>query len=142
LSGATGWKIRGSNPSTTKSYFSCASHPYLFWGPQSLLFNAYRDSSPRKNRSQAEADKLPLSRAKVKNEWSYAPTPSISLHGVVRDFALFTLHVKNIYRNIPNNKYSTKQRVGYKSGILIVPFRIALCLYVTTLKLIKSLTIW
>jgi hypothetical protein len=30
LSGATGWKIRGSNPSTTKKYFSCPNRPYLF----------------------------------------------------------------------------------------------------------------
>jgi hypothetical protein len=46
-----------------------------------------------KKLSLAEADKLPLSRAEVKNERSYAPTPSICLHGVVRDFALFALPV-------------------------------------------------
>jgi hypothetical protein len=33
LSGTTGWKIKVSNPSTTKRYFCCANGPYLFWGP-------------------------------------------------------------------------------------------------------------
>jgi hypothetical protein len=92
LSGATGWKIRGSNPNMIKKYFSCANRPYLFWGPQSLLFNAYRDSFIEM-RSRAEADRLPLCRAKVKNEWTYAPSPTLCLHGAVRDCALFTLHV-------------------------------------------------
>jgi hypothetical protein len=34
-------------------------------------------------RSEREADYTPPSSAEVKNAWSYASTPPISLHGVV-----------------------------------------------------------
>ena len=35
-----------------------------------------------------EANHSPQSSAEVKNEWSYTSTPHISLHGMIRDFAI------------------------------------------------------
>jgi hypothetical protein len=38
---------------------------------------------------RAEVDHLPISSAEVKNEWNYTSTPSICLHGVVKENVIF-----------------------------------------------------
>jgi len=55
------------------------------WGPPSLLFNAQWGFVPEVKRLGRDFDHLPLSSAKVKNEWSYTSTPPTCLHGVDRD---------------------------------------------------------
>jgi hypothetical protein len=43
---------------------------------------------------RCEADHTPPSSSRVKNEWSYTPTPPICLQGTGRDnFALFAFHI-------------------------------------------------
>jgi hypothetical protein len=44
---------------------------------------------PEVKRSGREADYLTLSSAEVKNEWSYASTPVICLHGVCSEIFTF-----------------------------------------------------
>ena len=50
---------------------SSPKRPHWIWSPPSFLFSGYACFS-RVNRSEREGDLLPVSSAKVKNEWSYA----------------------------------------------------------------------
>jgi hypothetical protein len=50
-------------------------------GPSSLLLNSYRGYFLRIKRSGREVDRSTISKAKVKNTWSYISTPPYSLHG-------------------------------------------------------------
>jgi len=57
------------------------------WGPPSLLFDGYRDTSPTVKRPELDIDQSPLSSPEVRNVWSYTSTVPIllCLHGGVRD---------------------------------------------------------
>jgi hypothetical protein len=87
--------IRGSNPSRGKRFFFSPRCPDR---PPSLLFNGYWGSLPGVKRPRREVYHLPLSSAKVKNEWSSTGTP-IWLHGMGRDNFTFVLF---LIRAIPN----------------------------------------
>jgi len=52
--------------------------------PPSLLFNGYWGSYLEVKLPVREAGHSPPPSAEVKNEWSYATTPPICLHGVER----------------------------------------------------------
>jgi hypothetical protein len=53
-------------------------------GPPSLLSNGYQGLFPwGVKRQRHEADHLPSPSDEIKNAWSYTPTPSIRLYGVV-----------------------------------------------------------
>jgi hypothetical protein len=66
-------------PFTTASKLALdPTHPLIQWVPGSLSLGV--------KRLGREADHLPPSSAKVKNDWSYTTTHSIRLHGVVLGF--------------------------------------------------------
>jgi len=59
-------------------------HPNWLWEPPSLLFSGYWGSYLEVKLPVHEAVHSPLPSAKVKNEWIYATTPPICMHGVER----------------------------------------------------------
>jgi hypothetical protein len=52
-------------------------------GALSLLFKEYREAFQGVKRPQHDVDPSSLSKAEVKNKWSYTSTPLMCLHGVV-----------------------------------------------------------
>jgi len=59
-----------------------------------LLFNVNEEVfRPKKKRPGRKADRVPPSRANVKNEWSYTSTPPICLHGMHRDNIISTFSI-------------------------------------------------
>jgi hypothetical protein len=52
------------------------------WGPPSLLFKAYRDSSLGVRRLGCDIAHLPSCSTEVRNEWSYTSTSPVYLYGV------------------------------------------------------------
>jgi hypothetical protein len=69
---ATGWTVRGSNPSGGEIFDTCPDRP---WGPPSRLYNGYRVTSGGKERPGHDADPSPPSSAVVNKEYSYTSTP-------------------------------------------------------------------
>jgi hypothetical protein len=67
----TGWTIRCSNPDRDKIFFSALKLTDRLWGPPSLPFSAYRDSSPGVKRPGRKVDHSCLSSSKFRNEWIY-----------------------------------------------------------------------
>ena len=59
---ATGWTVRGSNPSGGELFRTCPDRP---WGPSSLLYNGYRVFPGGKERPGRDADPSPPSSAVV-----------------------------------------------------------------------------
>ena len=54
---ATGWTVRGSNPSGGEIFRTCPDRP---WGPPSLLYNGYRVFPGGKERPGRDADPHPF----------------------------------------------------------------------------------
>jgi len=65
-------------------FFCTPERSDRLWGQPSILFSGYRCFFPEVNRPMREGDHLPPSGAEVENDWSYASTPFICLHGVDR----------------------------------------------------------
>ena len=59
--------------------------PDGLWGPPRLLFDGTYGSFLAVKRPGRDADHSPPCRAEVKNEWRHTSTPSVRLHGVVKD---------------------------------------------------------
>jgi hypothetical protein len=71
---ATGWTVRGSNPSGGEIL---RSRPGWLWGPPSLLYNGYRVSFPGVKRPGRGVDHPPSSSARVKERvklYLYSPS--------------------------------------------------------------------
>ena len=64
------------------------SRPALGHNPR-VLFNWHRGSSTGVKRPQLEVNQMPLSRAEVKNDFSYLSTPPVCLNDVDRDYFTF-----------------------------------------------------
>jgi len=77
------WTIQGSNPSTSKRFFSSLHHPDQLWSPPSLLFSGL-GAFPLVKQLGHEIEHSPLSSAEVKNEWNCASFPPVCLHGMYR----------------------------------------------------------
>ena len=77
---ATGWTVRGWNPSAGEIFCTC---PDLPWGPRSLLYNGYRLFPGGKERPGRDADPPPPSSA-VGHErvelYLYSPYEPYSLY--------------------------------------------------------------
>ena len=58
----------------------------LHWGPPSLMSSRYLSSEFF---SRYEVNQLPLSKAGVRNKWSYPSSPHVCLHGMDRDNFIF-----------------------------------------------------
>ena len=82
---ATGWTVRGSNPSTFKRFLSPPNNTDRLWGPPSLLFTGYRGQK----RPECEVNHSRPSSAKVKG-WSPTCFPPIRLYRAERDIFTFT----------------------------------------------------
>jgi hypothetical protein len=81
------------NPVRGKRYFSSLKRAIRLWSPPNFLFSENRSSFPGKKGVGREVNHAPPSTAKVKNAWSYTPTPSVFFHGVDREmFTVFTLN--------------------------------------------------
>jgi hypothetical protein len=59
---ATGWRVRGSNPSGVEIFQTSPDRP---WSPPSLLYNGYRVFPWSRKRPGRDADSSPPSSAKV-----------------------------------------------------------------------------
>ena len=70
---ATGWTVRGSNPSGSEIF---RTRPDPSWGPPSLLYNGYRVSFPAIKRPGRGVNHTPPSNAEVKERvelYLYSP---------------------------------------------------------------------
>ena len=79
---ATGYTIRASKPSWGKKFFSSVIRSDRLWGPPSLLFSGYRGYLSGVKRPGPEVDHSSVSRAEVKNKWSYTSAPRTCLHSL------------------------------------------------------------
>jgi hypothetical protein len=81
---ATGWTVRGSNPSGGKIFCTCPDQP---WGSNSLLYNEYRVFPGGKERLGRDADSSPPSSA-VGHErvelWAVRPVQILSARASAR----------------------------------------------------------
>jgi hypothetical protein len=75
------------------------NHPEGLWDPHCILFSGHNGSVLEIKRSWFELCHSPPFSAEVMNEWSYACTPPVCLHGVGRGSFNFThwLLVINTY---------------------------------------------
>jgi hypothetical protein len=65
---------------------------------------------------EREADHLPTSSAKVKNEWSYTSTPPICLHGMYRDnFLMYTIKYAPTDSNLVQRPSTAHQEYEQRS---------------------------
>jgi hypothetical protein len=94
-----GLTVHSSDPRRAKRCSFLQNHPEGLWGPHSLLFSGHNGSVLEIKRSCFELGHSPPFSAEVINEWSYACTPPICLHGVDRGSFNFThwLLVINTY---------------------------------------------
>lgn len=83
-------QVRGWNPGMGKRFFVSPKHPDRLWGPPRLLIVARRVTFTGIKRPEPDVHKWSPSTAEVMNEWSYTPIPSISNHGVDRNYFTFT----------------------------------------------------
>jgi len=84
--------VQGLSSSRVERFSVIQYHPNRLWEPPSLLFSGYWGSYLEVNLPVHEASYSLLPRAKVKNEWIYATTPPICLHGMERgNLPLLTL---------------------------------------------------
>jgi len=68
------------------------------WGPPSPLFSGYRGSVPGVKRRARDVNNSHPSSTEVKNEWSYASTSVIRLHGVDREnFAFYVSKISVLW---------------------------------------------
>jgi len=63
-------------------FFSSPILPYRLWSPPRLLFNRYRGPVSGVKRPARDVDNSHPSSTEIKNEWSYASTSPICLHGL------------------------------------------------------------
>ena len=71
---ATGWTIQGSNPCTSKRFFSSSKRPDRLWGPPNLLLNQYRGFFLMAKRQEREDNYSHPPSAEVEYEWGYTST--------------------------------------------------------------------
>lgn len=62
-----------------RRFFSSPKHPDWLWGPPASCSVGMRSTSPGAKLPECQPDFLPLSSAKVKNEWSCTITPHTPL---------------------------------------------------------------
>jgi len=76
-----------------KKCFSSPKRSNQFWGSPKLQWPPGR-FSPGVKRPGLEVDNVYPSGVEVQDEWSYTSTPSIYLHGVVRNSFIFHVYHK------------------------------------------------
>jgi hypothetical protein len=74
-------------------YIPVLQNVQTLWGPSSLLFNGHRSSFAWIKRVDRDVDHSPPSNSLVKNEWRYACTSPIRLHGVDRNNFTFFIRI-------------------------------------------------
>jgi len=79
-----GWTNQGSNPTRENKFFSFSEMSRPALGPFQPLIQWVQGFLPGRKLAEAWFDHSPPSSAWIKNEWSYAFTSLIRLHGVVR----------------------------------------------------------
>jgi len=72
------------NPGFGNVFFYAPKCPDRFWVQPNLLFSGHRRHFPGVKQPKREVERSP-SDAEVKNGWSYASAPPMSLHGVCSD---------------------------------------------------------
>jgi len=80
---AIGRTVRGLNLGTAKTFFYPPRLPDWLWRPFNFLFSGYQDAQdalPTAKWQGRDANFSPPLSAKVKNEWSNKPVPSLRLH--------------------------------------------------------------
>ena len=80
----TGWMVQGLSSSRVERFSVIQYHPNWLCEPPSLLFIGYWGSYLEVKLPVHEAGHTPPPTAEVKNEWSYATTHRIWMHGVER----------------------------------------------------------
>jgi hypothetical protein len=78
---ATGWTVRGSNPSGAEIFRSRPDRP---WVPPSLLYNGYRVSFLVVKRPGRDVDHPPDLLPRLKKEYSYTSAPPLGLRGLFK----------------------------------------------------------
>ena len=76
----TGWTVRGSNPGRGEIFRTSPDRP---WGPPRLLYNGYWVSFSGVKRPGRGVDHPPHIALRLKKEYSYTPTPPLSLRGLL-----------------------------------------------------------
>jgi len=82
--------MQPTNPDKSKTFFCSSKHPDQFWGPPSLLFSCYQHSWGGDKAAGHEVYHPPPFTAKVKNEWDCISSPTLCLHGMDRNYTIFT----------------------------------------------------
>lgn len=91
----TDWAIRASSHGRGKRIFCSAEREERPWGPPSLLFKAYRDSSPGVRRPGCEIAHIPSCSAEVRNGCSYTSTSPVCIYGVDKEKIIPHFHTQN-----------------------------------------------